>query len=151
MTTALLTKDYYCYWLFSRKQVTVLNAFFHLDAMPIAAKRRLSWNGTWCHDEYSLISTNLEYCITTHRICCLLFKVAFWRLSLLCRLQNLRTPFKIPFSLVPPIVVMIHAFFYLGTIRCLSWNGTWCHTEDFFITERLNTPVFDLIKMQISQ
>jgi hypothetical protein len=44
----------------------------------------------------------------------------------ICRLHNLRSPFKISFHLVPPIVFSFraHAFFYFGTICRFSWNGT---------------------------
>jgi hypothetical protein len=47
-------------------------------------------------------------------------------ISVICRLHNLRSPFKIPFYLVPPIVFlfMAHAFFYLGNICRFSWNDT---------------------------
>jgi hypothetical protein len=52
--------------------------------------------------------------------------VSFDVISVICRLHNLRSPFKIPFYLVPPIVFSfrVHALFYLGTICRFSWNGT---------------------------
>jgi hypothetical protein len=42
--------------------------------------------------------------------------LSFDYLSVIRRLHNLRSPFKIPFYLVPPIVFSfrIHTFFYLG-------------------------------------
>ena len=68
----------------------------------------------------------LEYCMITLRIWCLLLNLSFDVLSVICRLHNLRPPFRIPFYLVPPIVFSFraHAFFYMGTIRRFSWNGT---------------------------
>jgi hypothetical protein len=52
--------------------------------------------------------------------------LSFDVLSVICRLHNLRSPFKILFYLVPPIVFSFtaKALFYLGTIRRFSWNGT---------------------------
>jgi hypothetical protein len=50
--------------------------------------------------------------------------------------HNLRSPFKIPFYLVPPIVFSFRAktLFYLGTIRRFSWNGTTVSHWRFLIT-----------------
>jgi hypothetical protein len=58
-------------------------------------------------------------------VVCLL-NLYFGVLSVICRLHNLRSPFKNPFYLSPPIVFSFsaHAVFYLGTIRRFSWNGT---------------------------
>jgi hypothetical protein len=52
--------------------------------------------------------------------------VSFVVLFVICRLHYLRSPFKIPFYLVPPIVFSLRekSFFYLETIRRFSWNGT---------------------------
>jgi hypothetical protein len=54
-----------------------------------------------------------EYCRITLRIMCLLFELSFDVLSVICRLHNLRSPFKIHFYLVPRIVFSFraHAFF----------------------------------------
>jgi hypothetical protein len=74
------------------------------------------------------------------------YVACFWNLSLdffsvICRLQHRRSPFKIPFYLVPPIVFSLraHAFFYLGTILRLSWNGTTVSHWRFHDNRRMNT------------
>jgi hypothetical protein len=81
----------------------------------------------------------LEYCIITLRICCLLFKLSFDVLSVICRLH--RSPFKFPFYLVPPIIFSFrtHAFFYLGTICRFSWNGTYVSHWKFHDNRHMNT------------
>jgi hypothetical protein len=78
----------------------------------------------------------LEYCWITLRIFCLLFNLSFDVLSVICRLHNLWSPFKIPFYLVPPIVFSFkaHAVYFLGTKRCFSWNGTEVSIEGSMIT-----------------
>jgi hypothetical protein len=83
----------------------------------------------------------LEYCIITLRICCLLLNLSFDVLSVICRLHNLSSPFKIPFYLVPPIVFsfMAHTFFYLGTIFRFSWNDTTGSHWRFHDNRRMNT------------
>jgi hypothetical protein len=63
-------------------------------------------------------------------------------LSVICRLHNLRSPFKIiAFYLVPPIVFSFSAkaFFYLGTIRRFSRNGTTVSHWRFHDNRRMNT------------
>jgi hypothetical protein len=52
--------------------------------------------------------------------------LSFDVMSVISRLHNVRSPFKIIFYFVPPIVFSFraHAFFYLWTICCFSWNGT---------------------------
>jgi hypothetical protein len=61
-------------------------------------------------------------------ICCLLFKYVFWNLICMCRLHNLRSSKFIFFSSAHCFSVLFsfraHTFFYLGTIRRFSWNGT---------------------------
>jgi hypothetical protein len=57
-------------------------------------------------------------------ICFLLFKFVFWRLICDMQIHNLRSPFKISFYSVQPIVFSFRAHFYLGTIRRFSWNDT---------------------------
>jgi hypothetical protein len=62
--------------------------------------------------------------------------LSFDVLSVIRRLHNLWSPFKILFYLVSPIVFSFraHAFYYLGTIRRFSWNGTKCHIKGSMIT-----------------
>jgi hypothetical protein len=57
------------------------------------------------------------------------------------KLCNLRSPFKIPFYLVPPIVFSFRAkaFFYLGTIHRFLWNGTTVSHWRFHDNRRMNT------------
>jgi hypothetical protein len=52
--------------------------------------------------------------------------LSFDVMSVICRLHNLRSPFKIPFYSVPPIVFSFraHTFLYLGTIPRFSLNET---------------------------
>jgi hypothetical protein len=80
------------------------------------------------------------------RICCLPFDV----LSVICRLHNLWSPFKIPFYLVPPIVFSsrAHAINYLGTIRRFSWNGTEVSRWRFHDNRHMNTSA-DVSKFKI--
>ena len=70
------------------------------------------------------------YCLNTVRsplgyVACFL-NLPFDVLSVLCGLHNLRTPYKILFYLVPPIVFSFrtHTFFYFEAIRRLSRAGT---------------------------
>jgi hypothetical protein len=84
------------------------------------------------------------------RICCLLFKLSFDVLSVICRLHNHRSPVKIPFYLVPSIVFSFraHAFFYLGIICRFSWNGTYVSHWMFHDNRHMNTSA-DVSKFQI--
>jgi hypothetical protein len=52
--------------------------------------------------------------------------LSFDAISVICRLHNIWSPFKIPFYLGPPIVFSFraHVKVYLGTIGRFSWNGT---------------------------
>jgi hypothetical protein len=72
-------------------------------------------------------------------------------LSVICRLHNLRSPFKIQFYLVPPIVFLFraHTFFYLGTIRRFSWNDTTVSHWRFHDNRRMNTTA-DVSNFKIS-
>jgi hypothetical protein len=56
--------------------------------------------------------------------------------SVICRLHNLRSPFKISFYLVPPIVFsfMAHAFCYLGPYAAFHEMALTCHIEGSMIT-----------------
>jgi hypothetical protein len=89
----------------------------------------------------------LEYSIITLRIYCLLFYLSFDVMSVICKLHNLRSPFKIPFYLFLPIVF---SFFYLGTIRRFSWNYTTVSHWRFHDNCRMNTSA-DVSKFKISQ
>jgi hypothetical protein len=93
----------------------------------------------------------LEYCIITLRIYCLLLNLSFDVLSVICRLHNLRPPFKIPFYLVPTIVFSFraHAFFSLGTIRRFSLNDTAVSHWRFHDDRRINSSA-DVSKFKIS-
>jgi hypothetical protein len=53
-------------------------------------------------------------------IMALLLNLSFDVISVICRLHNLRFPFKIPFYLVPPIVFSFRAFFLFG-IFLVGW------------------------------
>jgi hypothetical protein len=66
-------------------------------------------------------------------------------------IHNRRSPFKIPFYLVPPIVFSFraHAFFYLGTIRRFSWNSTTVSHCRFRNNRRMNTST-DVSKFKMS-
>jgi hypothetical protein len=66
------------------------------------------------------------YCIITLWICCLLLNLSFDVLPVICRLQNIRSRFEIPFYLVPPFVFLFraHAFFNMVNIFRFSRNGT---------------------------
>jgi hypothetical protein len=68
----------------------------------------------------------LEYCLITPRICCLLFKLSIDVLSMICRLHNLRSPFKIPFYLVPPL------FSRFGHTHYFTW-GPYAAFQNFTI------------------
>jgi hypothetical protein len=59
----------------------------------------------------------------------------------ICRLHSLRSLFKIPFYLVPPLAFSFWAktFFYLGTIRRFSWNVTTVSHWRFHDNRRMNT------------
>jgi hypothetical protein len=76
--------------------------------------------------------------------------LSFDVLSLIRRLHNLWSPFKIPFYLVPPIVFSFraHAFYYLRTIRRISWNGTYVSHWRFHDNRRMNTSA-DVSKFKI--
>jgi hypothetical protein len=78
----------------------------------------------------------LEYYIIIIRICCLLLNLSFDVLSVICRLHNLRPPFKIPFYLVPPIVFSFRAkaFFTWGPYAAFHWMALLCHIEGSMIT-----------------
>jgi hypothetical protein len=80
-----------------------------------------------------------------------LLNLSFDVLSVIRRLHNLGSPFNIPFYLVPPIVFSFraHAFFYLGTIRRFSWNGTTVSHWRFHDNRRMNT-FADVFKFKIS-
>jgi hypothetical protein len=93
----------------------------------------------------------LEYCIMTLRIRCLLWKLSFDVLSVIFMLHNLRFPFKILFNLVPHIVFSFraHSFFYLGTIRRFSLNGTTVSHWSFYDNRRMNTSA-DVSKLEVS-
>jgi hypothetical protein len=71
-------------------------------------------------------------------------------LSVICRLHNLWSPFKIPFYLVLPIVFSFraHAFYYLGTIRRFSWNDTKVSHWRFHDNRIMNTSA-DVSKFKI--
>jgi hypothetical protein len=86
--------------------------------------------------------SSLEYCLITLRICGMLFKCLLTSYAI-CRLHNLWSPFKIPFYSVPPIVFSFraHVFFYLGTIRRLSWYGSKMSHWRFRDNRRMNTSV----------
>jgi hypothetical protein len=62
-------------------------------------------------------------------------------LSVICSLHNLRSPFRIPYYLVRPIVFSFRAkaFFYSGTIRRFSWNGTTVSHWRFHDNRRMKT------------
>jgi hypothetical protein len=76
--------------------------------------------------------------------------LSFDVISVICRLHNLRPPFKIPFYLVPPIVFSFsaRAFFYLGTICRFSWNGTSVSHWRFHDNRHMNTSA-DVSKFKI--
>jgi hypothetical protein len=76
--------------------------------------------------------------------------LSFDVLSVIRRLHNLWSPFKIPFYLVPPIVFSFraHAFYNLGTIRRFSCNGTEVSHWRFHDNRRMNTSA-DVSKFKI--
>jgi hypothetical protein len=82
-------------------------------------------------------------------VACLL-NLSFDVLSVICRLQNLLFPFKIPFYLVLPIVFSFraHTWFYLGTTYRLSWNGTHVSHCRFHDNHNMNTSE-DVSKIKI--
>jgi hypothetical protein len=61
---------------------------------------------------------------------------AFDVISVIRRLHNLRSPFKIPFYLVPPIVFSFraHAFFTWGPDAAFHGMALTCHIEGSMIT-----------------
>jgi hypothetical protein len=83
------------------------------------------------------------------RLCCLPFDV----LSVICRLHNLLSPFKIPFYLVPPIVFSLRAYalFYLGTICRFSWNGTFVSHWRFHDNRHMNTSADEPMEIKKSK
>jgi hypothetical protein len=72
--------------------------------------------------------------------------------SMISRLYNFRSPFKIQIYLVPPIVFSFRAkaFYYLGTIRRFSRNGTTVSHWRFHDNRRMNTSA-DVSKFKILQ
>jgi hypothetical protein len=92
----------------------------------------------------------LEYCLITLRICCLLFKLSFDVLSVICRLHILRPPFKIPFYLVPPIVFSFraHTFFNWGPNAAFHGMTLLCHIEGSIHDNRHMNTSADVSKFQ---
>jgi hypothetical protein len=69
----------------------------------------------------------LEYCLITLGICCLLFKLSFYVLSVICRLHNLRSPFQIRSYLVPPIVFRLgHTYLFTSNLYQFVLNVEFC-------------------------
>jgi hypothetical protein len=62
--------------------------------------------------------------------------LSFDVISVICRLHNFRSPFKIPFYLVPPILFSFraHAFFTWGPYAAFHGMALTCHIEGFMIT-----------------
>ena len=78
----------------------------------------------------------LEYCMITHRISCLVFKLV---LSVICRFHNLWPPHKIPL-----LFRLGHKISFMGGDICrLSMNVTWCHDN-----HHMNTSA-DVLKFTI--
>jgi hypothetical protein len=65
----------------------------------------------------------LEKCWITLSISWMILNLYFDVLSVICRLHNLWSPFKISLSLGPPIVFSFRAHTFLRTICRFSWNG----------------------------
>jgi hypothetical protein len=101
----------------------------------------------------------LKLQIYTYLIQCVYTPSLYTPLRLSCSLlfpilrknDHLRSLFKIPFYLVPPIVFSFRAkaFFYFGTIRRFSWNGTSVSHWRFHDNRRMNTSA-DVSKFKIS-
>ena len=74
----------------------------------------------------------LEYCMITLRICCLHLNLSFEVLSVICRLHNLRPPFKIPYYLVP-LSRLGHMLSFIwrsyvachGMSPCVNFSAVW--------------------------
>jgi hypothetical protein len=95
----------------------------------------------WVYDHF----TFCHICLKFHNKCHLINYYPLW-------LHNLRSPFKIPFYLVPPIVFSSRAkaFFYSGTIRRgFAWNGTTVSHWRFHDNRRMNTSA-DVSKFKIT-
>jgi hypothetical protein len=90
------------------------------------------------------VESPLEY------VACFL-NLCFDVISVICRLHNLWSPFKVPFYLVPPIVfsLRVHTLFNFGTIRRFSWNGTTVSHRKFHDNRHMNTSA-DVSKFKIS-
>jgi hypothetical protein len=76
------------------------------------------------------------FCIGLGYVACFL-NLSFDVLSVICRHHNLRSPFKIPFYLVPPIVFSFRtkAFFYSwGPYAAFHGIALVCHIEGSMIT-----------------
>jgi hypothetical protein len=101
--------------------------------------------------QISLLESHPHGNIILNRSKTCFLNLSFDVLSVICRLHNRRSPFKIPFYLVPPIVFSFRAkaFFYLGTIPCFSWNGTTVSHWMFHDNRRMKTSA-DVSKCKIS-
>jgi hypothetical protein len=105
-------------------------------------------SSVWHYSTWLVPVFLFEYCIITLNI--RFFNLSFDVLFVICKLHNLRSPVKIPFYLVPPIVFSsrAHALFYLGTIRRISWNSTTVSQWKFHDNRRMNTSA-DVSKFKI--
>jgi hypothetical protein len=76
-----------------------------------------------------------EYCWICGYVACFL-NLSFDVLYVICRLRNLRSPFKIPFYLVPSIVFSFwaRAYFTLGPYAAFHGMALTCHIERSMIT-----------------